>query len=255
METALTSPTFARGLWPETWRVLTLNTKNVLIYISFMLAIAILPELLTKDGEMSGLWIAQCIAAALLAIPAHLTVLRNNPTLDTTAKAATMSFVWRGIVIGGLSSLPCLMVMILLIVKFGQGVVLATVVFSLLWLVLGSAAFAKWGTALPAAVIDGTKSFSRAGQRGSLTFGYSFPRLLLSFGTITFLQFAVVVGATLIFKSSDRVFPIEGGVDIPLLLALAAGLLIGAYGLVMTAVILSRAYLMAEQQFRAPDFG
>ena len=255
MESNLTNLTVGQGLWMETWRVMKLNTKNVLIYMSFMLAIAILPELLTKDGKMSGLWIAQSIAAALLAIPAHLTVLRNNPALDTAAKAATMSFVWRGIVIGGLSFLPCIIVMILLIVKFGQGVVVATVVAYLLWLVLGSAAFAKWGTALPAAVIDSTRSFFRAGQRGSLTFGYSFPRLLVSFGLITFLQFAVFIAATLIFNSSERVFPVEGGADIPLLLAMAAGLLIGAFGLIMTAVILSRAYLMAEQQFRARDFG
>jgi hypothetical protein len=246
MSSDLARPTVERGLWAETWRVITLNIKNILIYACFMLAIAALPELLTEDGEMGGVLVAQSIAVALLAIPSHLTVLRNNPAIDVVARKAMMSFVWRGIVLGGMSFLPSLAIMIFLVVRLGHGVFLATIETLLIWLVVGSAAFAKWGTVLPAVITGNTKSFSRAGQRGSLTFGYSFPRLLLSFGLFTFVQFIVLLGILTIFESSGRFFPGDGGIDIPLWFSAIVATLIGAIGLVMTAVILSRAFLLAE---------
>ena len=211
-----------------------------------MLAIGIMPELLTDDGELGGLWVAQSAAAALLAIPAHLTVLRNDPAFDRSANNAMMGFMWRGVVIGGLSFLPCLALMIFLMVYLDHGVVIATIEFILLWLLAGSAAFAKWGTVLPAVITDHARSFSRAGQRGSLTFGYAFPRLLLSFGLITFVQYAVTLGTLMAFKSSGKFFPVDGSIDIPLWTSVIAGVFIGAIGLIMTAVILSRAFLLAE---------
>lgn len=246
MSADLARPASQLGLWAETWRVMTLNTKNILIYACLMLAIVVIPELLTEDGEMSGQWVAQSFAAALLAIPSHLTVLRNNPAFDDAARTAMMSFVWRGIVLGGVSFLPSLVIMFFLIAHLGHGVFLAAFESLLIWLVVGSAAFAKWGTVLPAVITGITKSFSRAGQRGSLTFGYSFPRLLLSFGLFGFVQFIVPLGILTVLGSSGRFFPSDGGIDIPLWFSAIVGTLIGAIGLVMTAVILSRAFLLAE---------
>ena len=240
------SVTFSSGLWAESLRVLRLNMKNLGIYICFMLAIAILPELLTKDGEIGGLWIAQFIAAAMLAIPAHLTVLRNIAVFDATANKAMWGFVWRSIAIGVGSFVPCFLLMIALIGLLDWGVILSTLVVMAVWPFVGSAAYAKWGTILPAVITDHPKSISAAANRGNQTFGYAFPRLLISFGLIAVVALIAPIGIAMLSTGDGNFFPKSGGIDLIMLVALIAGILIGGFGLVMTAVILSRAFLMAE---------
>ena len=174
---------FANGIWAETVRVMQMSSKYVLLYVGAITLLAALPELLTRDGEWSSKWIAEAFAAAMLAIPAHFAVLRNSATFDRAAGNAMTGFVFRGIGVA-LISLILPTVAMIFAVYLGADMVLAIIAMCFVWLFTASASFALWGTMLPATITDHARSFSRARQRGSLTFGYAFPRLLISFGLL-----------------------------------------------------------------------
>jgi hypothetical protein len=237
---------FNTGLWAESWRVTRLTAKYVLLYLVSMLAIAILPELLTEDGDFPASWVAQSFAAALLAVPAHLTVLRNRPEFDTAASNAMMGFVWRGLAIGAISFLPSLILVIVLLGPLGWEMIPSLIAMTALWLFVGSAAFAEWGTVLPAVITGHATNFVAVATRGSRTFGYAFPRLLVSFGLVTVVGISAGMAIAMLSTGDGRFFPVSGGVDVFMFTAIVVGTLIGALGIVMTAVVLSRAFLLAE---------
>ncbi len=241
----MTVAAFQTGLWAETWRVARINLRKVVIYVAAMIIIAALPEFLDGKGG-SGFWVAQTFAAVLLAIPAHLTVLRNSPVIDATANRVFLDFWWRGLILSVLPFIPCAVLALVMIWSWGAHEVIAGGVSLLLWLILGSAAFAKWGTVLPAVITDCDKTYSAAGARGSQTFGYAFGRLLVSLGLLTAIQFGASFTMLMVFNSSGDFFTASGGIDILTWLIGLVSQLIGAYGLIMTAVILSRSLLLAE---------
>lgn len=236
---------FTNGLWTETNRVMLMSTKWVILYIVLVVGIALFQELSSRDGHSSSLWISQVFAAAMLAVPAHLGVLRKTASYDATANKAFMGFVWRGIWIGVISFILPIAVLFASI-HFGAAEILAWGALLLVWLVTASACFAWWGTVLPAVITDHARSFSAASIRGSQTFKYAFPRLLISFGLISFLQLLAAAGVGLLSNGDGNVLPATGGVDVAMFVAIVIAALIGAFGIVMTAVILSRSFLIAE---------
>jgi hypothetical protein len=157
-----------------------------------------------------------------------------------------MGFVWRAMAIGAGSFIPCFLLLIALAGPLGWELVPSVLAMMAVWLLVGSAAFAKWGTVLPAVITGHAGGFSAAAKRGSQTYSYAFPLLLVSFGLMTVVAVAAALGIAMLSKGDGNFFTKTGGIDLIMLAALIAGIVIGAFGLVMTAVVLSRAFLMAE---------
>ncbi len=103
---------------------------------------------------------------------------------------------------------------------------------------------------LPATVVGGDKRFAAAGARAQRSFGYAFPRLLLSFGLLGIAMVATVLFLGMYTEGDGTFFP-DGGVDVISILSSLILNVVGAYQIAMTAVILSRAYLLAEEKTAA----
>jgi hypothetical protein len=234
------------GLWAESLRVFKLNAKPVAGYIAAMMVIAFVTEHMSGSAGSS---VAQAFAAAILAIPAHLTVLKNaspvTSLLGTNNGKIISPFVLRGI---GLGLLAIILPAVAFLVMLFSGLPIAiNGIISIVFLLLSAAfVFAKWGTMLPAVALEGDKSMGKASQRGSQIFGYAFPRLLLCFGPLTILLLAPILLVALLFNISEMMFSTETGLDLPLILGVLTAQIIGAFQIVMIAVILSRSYMRAE---------
>jgi hypothetical protein len=233
------------SIWAESWRVLMLNLGPAGFYVAAMLAISTAAEFLESKA---GLTIAQVVAAAALAIPAHLTVLKNLSGFDSMkGSKVLMPFVLRSV---GLGALVFILGMAIPAVLLFNGYIdqsEAIVAMMALFLILGVLVFAKWGTMLPASAVDADKSFAAAGRRGKIAFGYSISRLFVAFGVMTVIQLAVTYLLTLVFPTANQdFFPASGGIYFASVLAVTLGSFVGAYQIVMTAVILSRSFQKAE---------
>ncbi len=242
---------FEKGIWSAALDICKRNSGAVAAYVGLMMVIGLAQDFISSSG---GLAVAQAFAAALLAIPAHLSVLKNIDS-GTGMKMVGDNkvfgqFVWRGFGLGFLALIVPFVVLFGLLIADSQNVVLAFGAFGLLAALLAAAIFAKWGTMLPAIVVGNDKRFATAGQRGSHSFGYAFPRLLLSFGGVSLLMILLAVLVGQMSNGDGRFFP-DGGVDAGAILSALAGNVVGAYQVALTAVILSRAYLMAEAKTAA----
>lgn len=235
-----------RGLWAESLRTFKLNWGPVGVYLAFMVVIAFAQDFMTSG---SGLAIGQAIAAALLAIPAHLTVLKDVSGLeamkDKTVNKVLVPFTFRGIGLGILAFLPAVAVFITCMV-LGLDTVAGFALAGLVLLFAFAYVFARWGTMLPALVVEDDRTMSGAARRSKFSFAYAFPRLLLSFGLLTlFLVFPMIL-AVMVFDSGEKFLSDVGGIDLPLVFSVVIANFIGAFQIAMTAVVLSRSYLRAK---------
>jgi uncharacterized integral membrane protein len=234
------------GLWAESFRVFKVNAKPVAVYIAAMMLIAFVSEHLSSG---SGLTIAQAFAAAVLAIPAHLAVLKNTrpdgSLMGISNGKIVNAFAFRGIGLGLLAFLVPAIVFIALLVA-GVQIAINGVISATLLLLASAFVFSKWGTMLPAAVLETDKTMATASMRSKKVFAYAFPRLLLCFGVLTVLVFVPILLVAALFNVGDMMFSQQTGIDLPLIIGILVAQIVGAFQVVMTAVILSRSYLRAE---------
>lgn len=235
-----------KGLWLETIEVFQRNLKPCLAYMGTMLAIVAAQEFISTNSSLS---VAEAFAAAMLAIPAHLTVLKNKSGFesmgDATSSRLLMPFVFRGIGLGMFAAIPFVIAIVALLAA-GMPELTAIFASGAILLVSSVGIFAKWGTMLPAVLARDDKTLARAGQRGSLIMSYALPRLLLCFGLLTIIEIGIFTGYSTMGNGDGSFFPATGGFDFVLLAITIMGVLFGAFQIVMTAVILSRSYLRAE---------
>lgn len=236
------------NIWSTSLRIMKKDAIYVLIYCAALVAFLMVQE---KMESTSGNIIALTFASAILAIPAHLSALSRLSTADAIRELHgknpkyMVSFVFRTIVLGAISCAPVLALIIFLTGgDWGRNSLIATGALSLF--LFAALVFAKWGTMLPAIVMQSDKTFAAAGRRGGISFFYAFPRLLLSLGLLSIVQFAAVDASVYWLGAGDYFFPAAGGFDFTLLLCAMIGGAINGYQIIMSAVILSRAYLQAE---------
>lgn len=232
---------FENGIWQQAFDVYRLNLKSVAIAIAAAIGLDLLTEYLGSSGSYRT--IADLIIWGMVAISMHGTVLRNEVNLGTSDSKLLMPFVWRSLVLGVLILVPT----IIAVFVFYDEDLLATILKALP--VIGLAAlivFSLWGTWLPATVVNGDKGFGTALSRGTRTFTYTVPRLLLGPGIVQVILLAVGVWSTTQGIMAGQVFG-EAGFSLIDLIALP--FIYALYALLVTilAVILSRAYLIAEE--------
>jgi hypothetical protein len=234
------------GLWAKTIEVARRNFKACLTYVGIMVTIGLAEDYMSSGG---GLTIAKGLAAAFLAIPAHLSVLKSDQALTgimgTTDNKILWRFFWRAFLLGVISFAPAMIILIVLLTQ-ETGLTLAILAMAAVLAVTAPIVFAKWGTMLPASVIDADYSFAAAGQRGKKTFGYAAIRLFVSFVVLTIAMIAVVLLPLQFSEGDGRFISSDGRPDVAAILGNLAANAIGAFQIVMTAVILSRTYLKAE---------
>ncbi|WP_395450010.1 hypothetical protein ACHMW7_09440 [Aminobacter sp. UC22_36] len=243
------------NIWSTSLRIMKKEIIYVLAYCAMIVVFLMIEEKMENTSASS---IALTFASAMLAIPAHLSVLSRLSTADAMRELQSKSpryigsFVFRTIVLGAISGAPILALVIFLSANnWGRTSLIATAVLALL--LLAALVFAKWGTMLPAIVMQSDRTFAAAGRRGRMSFFYSFPRLLVSFGLLSVVQILAIAAAANMLGAGDSYFPAAGGFDFGLLLSAMIGTAISSYQIVMTAVILSRSYLRAENAANGRD--
>ncbi|MGN6769286.1 MAG: hypothetical protein ACTHJQ_05475 [Rhizobiaceae bacterium] len=182
--------------------------------------------------------------STFLAIPAHIAVLTqlNADQVRVWLKErprAFSAFVRRCLLLGLLGAIIPIADAIALLLG-GVHVSIALLAGICVWLFSGIAAFAKWGTMLPAVIADDDQTLSAAGKRGSKVFGYAFPRLFISFGLVTILLLAIGMLLSSLLGGDPE------NLSLLSLMLRVITAIVGAYQIVMTSVILSRSYLRAQ---------
>lgn len=237
---------FSDGIWSKSFDVFRRNLVPCVFYSGTMIILALAAEWLGTDG---GRVFGQFAIAAFLAIVAHMTVLRGISGFAAMPKENggrfLMRFAWRTAILGAIAFTP-MIVAIFALLGSGFDKIVAIVASGLVLLVAATLAFAIWGTMLPALVMGAGYSMAEAMARAKSTVGFAFPRLLISFGVIFLLMFAMGFGALQFSGGDGNLLPKTGGIDAILVVGLLVANMVGAFQIVMTSVILSRAYLMAE---------
>lgn len=230
------------NIWVASLEVYIRNWKWVLGYIGMAGALTMVERFVNVNAGAS-LFIGVMLST-FLAIPAHIAVLTQLDADQVSVwlkerPKAFFSFVRRCLLLGFLGVIAPVAVAIIMIVG-GVHPSVAMLAGILVWVFSGIAAFAKWGTMLPAVIADDDQTLAVAGQRGSKVFGYAFPRLLVSFGLVTVLFVAILM----LLSSLLGIDPKDQ--SSASLMLTVVGAVIGSYQIVMTSVVLSRSYLRAR---------
>jgi hypothetical protein len=242
----MTAADGGHGLWAKTIETAHKNMTAILAYIGFMMVIGLAQDYMSST---SALTFAQAFVAALLAIPVHLYVLTNQTSpmsLGTKDNKVMWRFIWRGFLLGLIAILPALIVFVVLLLNEAE-IGIAILIFALIFSVTSILVFAKWGTMLPASVIGEDHSFAAASARSSKTFGYSVANLCVSFLLLTVLMLGAAMGFASLSGGDGRFIGENGAPDMFAIGGTAIANAIGAFQIVMTAVILSRAFMIAEK--------
>ena len=230
------------NIWVASLEVYIRNWKWVVGYICMAGGLALLDRFINLNSGAS-IFIG-VMMSTFLAIPAHIAVLTQldpdqvSNWLKERPKAF-FSFVRRCLLLGFLGAIAPLAIGIAMVVG-GIRPSVAMLAALLVWVFSGIAAFAKWGTMLPAVIADDDQTLAVAGQRGSKVFGYAFPRLLISFGLVTVLFIAILMLLSVLLGINPK-----DSTPASLMLPVV-GAIVGAYQIVMTSVVLSRSYLRAR---------
>jgi hypothetical protein len=233
------------NIWSASLRVCRIILPIVLAYIIGIVVLAAVSEYRNSNTSMLGV---QLVVIAILAIPAHLVMLsRYDPaTSKQNWTKGLWPFLWRSAVLAVASFLTALLAL-LWAMGSDLGEEYAILVFLVIALPSACIVFGLLGTILPAVVVGDDPSFAAAFARTGQSFGYALPRLLIAFAMLSIVQIVVVILAATALQSEGLIFPPSGGIDLVALLLFAIGAAIGAYQVVMTAVILSRSYLRSRQ--------
>lgn len=240
---------FENGIWQSAWDVFRINWKTVALAIVAATALDIIAELTGKTGGF-GI-VVDVFIWSMVAISAHGVVLLGSANVGFSGSQKTFwPFVWRSLVLLLISLVP----FVIALFMFHDG---ANIYLSILKVlpVLGLAAlvvFALLGTWLPAVVVNGDKSIGAAAERGGRSFLYAAPRLLLGPGLLQTLTMGLILLAAMSGILQGETFG-AAGFSLSDLLSMPILYAVRAFTVTFIAVILSRAYLMAEPA--APKIG
>jgi hypothetical protein len=236
---------FDTGIWAAAWDVYRTNWKTVACAIVAASAYDLFTQYMGESGGGSALFI-EVLIWSLVAISAHGAVLLGATDLAFTDKRKLlMPFVGRSLVLTFL----CLVAFLIALFAFEDrgglwNLLKAALVMGLVALVI----FALLGTWLPATVAGGNRGIGAAIDRAERTFFYSAARLLLGPGLLQagFMAVGMVLLAILPGILTGDVFGAAGFspadfLSLPVIYA------VHAFTTTLLAVILSRAYLIAEQ--------
>jgi hypothetical protein len=240
-------PNFKRGLWKET---IYNSQRNLLLMLGIVVALLALSVAQDIWKLGTGGNVGATFAWVMLAIAAHATILKGQSgyiaTVDQKVLRPFMvrAFAFAAIgIIGSLFTIPF----------WGDGS-LGRIILAMLpaYGLTEALLLAKWGTWLPAVVAEGDRSFSAAGRRGSVAFGYVCLRLVFCNGVLLAIAFITLAIALNYAGSDGEIWTQESGFNVGAFAATLTFFLTFAFQTVMLATVLSRAYLIAEAKLSKP---
>ncbi|MEQ8284663.1 hypothetical protein [Thalassospira sp.] len=199
------------------------------------------------------------IVGMYLAIACHVTVLRNISgfkAVGTLEKWAFFRFWLRGFAVAMVSFIPALFILVPVLsipevkaadetVRYVFVMVVTLAFYGVCTLVM----LGLFGTWMPAAVMADGSSIKRAFARGRKTIGYVMSRLIIGPGANIILFLATIFLLPAQFSEAIRTYTIQAGnlKFVPFDMAMNGfGYLVWATGIVLVAVVLSRAYQLGE---------
>lgn len=232
-----------QNMWVAAGGVFTRSAAILLAISSVILAATIYGD--TTEGS-SGTFVGELIAWSGIAYVAHSMLLQNTSGMSgTTNNKPFFRFIWRT---GVLTLLPVLLVIPVFFTASSAEnnskevlVLAALILISPLYLVV----FGLFGTCLPAVVMDEGYKIGRTFRRGIRTFLPTIGRLIVGPG----LLMSLVIGIAIFypFYSGDgRVLSETYHFEPANLIPYVAFTLIGVFTTVLTATILSKAYVSGE---------
>ena len=230
---------FGRNIWSEAVHVSWENLSVIAFVVVALLLLLLASDYFGLSASATG--ISSTVVWVILAIAGHATVLKGRSGLKSIENAVMMPFLYRTMGLVGLTLIP-VFIGIFLTISYGETAIYLTVL-----LIAGISSIlvlGKWGTWLPAVVAGGDRSLRGAGKRGRTVFGFVVSRLLAGPGILTIVSFGAylfLIG----WLDLQAVWTDEGPQIREILISLLFTIS-QAFVTVMTAVILSRAYLMTE---------
>jgi hypothetical protein len=256
------------GLWRASFTAFLNNAPFIAVYIGLIVIFSFVSGF--SNANTAAFVVSALLASVLgvlLAMTAHVSVLKvvkgTEAIKDEAIKASLIVFTLYAV---GFFVLTLLLTMCFLLVAAAVSFILLklgmpmaglwmfaiTRVLTYIFLYIGAAfILARWGTVLPAIILGQARSLRAARERSKTSFNDAFSGLLISFGLLNFLFFMPNLYIFLAFlpgvgkyipllpKSLFEMLPV---IDIVL------KLVIGSFQIVMTSVILSRAYLTSRNQ-------
>lgn len=231
--------------------VASVRSASVLLTVSA--AIVALNFFTELSGRSSGAGTTSTFVWCYLAFAAHSVVLKNTAGFATSGTGWQMfRFIWRTIV---LSVIPALVIIPILLSGVNaesdtpkEVMILAALLVAMpLFLI----EFALFGTMLPAVVMDRGYGIGRTLKRGLKTFFGTAGRLIIGPG----LMMLIAVGFYTFFPHTGDAMLIseQGEIQTFNLIPEIITTLIFAYSTVLTAVVLSKAYITGEEKLGPSD--
>ncbi|KZC99905.1 MULTISPECIES: hypothetical protein [unclassified Thalassospira] len=251
-------------IWGEARDVIR---KNLFIFAAVVATLWLLDiAIYAVKPEADSPQLPTYIVGAYLAIACHMTILRNVSgftAVGALQKWAFFKFCMRGLAIVAVTLIPALFVMVPLFgvpeIKAASEEARYVLVFSVVLAFYGLGmlvVLSLVGTWLPAAIVADGSSLKRAFARGRKTIGYVAPRLIAGPGANILLFLATIFLLPAQFSVAIRTYTIQVGElnFVPFDIAVNGfGYLVWATGIVLVAVVLSRAYQLGEARLLKTD--
>lgn len=248
---------FDISIWGEATEVIRKNLTIFAVVVGTLWLLDIAIYAMKPEAEASQA--PTFIVGMYLAIACHVTILRNVSgfkAVGSLEKWAFFRFGLRGFVVAMIGLIPALFILVPLLgmpeVKAANETVRYVFVMAVTLAFYGVCMLLLLGflgTWMPAAIMADGSSIKRAFARGRKTIGYVMSRLIVGPGAniILFLATAFLLPAQ--FSEATRNYTIQAGnlKFVPFDMAMNGfGYLVWATGIVLVAVVLSRAYQLGE---------
>jgi hypothetical protein len=234
------------NMWSTAWKVCAVNWRTSLLVAFMVMSLIVVKEWLEKDNIGGG--VVDAIIWSTLAIASFRTLLLGSPGLGNERTSKYMTAFWiRSYALGVLYILPATGIFLLLVIKFNVPAESYLGIFSIITFgaIFGVLVFSLWGTWLPAVIADGDRTIAAAYRRGTKTFKFSLPRLVIGPGLLTIVVGLVALSSGRFLNTSDILNPPRSINFIPALFFTIVTL-VNIYLTVLGCVVLARAYCQAE---------
>lgn len=238
-------PTSQSNIYVEAFRVMVANIGIAIGCAAAATAVGVFADYLEKPSISM---VPEVIIWAALAFAAHSSVLLGVSGIRSMANSRDFGGFWmRSLGLTFLFAVPAVIAAFVMAFAFSRSQTLSIGMGSAAGITVGLCIFSLLGTWLPAVVAGGDRSLSAAFARGAYSFRYVASRLLAGpvlFITGVLFLLGLIAIATPQSGAAAASSPVDfGALDLALRFAAQVS---NAYAVVITAVILSRAYMMIE---------
>jgi hypothetical protein len=244
-QTNLKPALFKTGLWAESFSLIKRNPKASLTYFAASSAVTWLGGENLSDAAGVGL---EAFVTVFLLLPICVSLLKQSHDASAFGRATNphvLNFTLRTLAMNFAAFVPgALIAIVMLAYRFSPEAGSGALLFA--YLIMLIIVYSKWGTMLPAIVDDADFTFKTAGDRGRKTWSFAFANLLVPYVLVILLFIMLMIPAIILSDGNGQFYSALTGYDFFVLYENTIISLMGILVTVMTAVVLTRSYLLAE---------